>query len=163
MGQHEKAIKNPRGVQTSLPAVHPPPSQGAQRSLPEAPKNDWQSTTPFISSNSGFAATELNSVLPYSVENPLETDPLPELTLGAWVELNYPEGHLQRAELTWISPHGTMYLFKNGDGQTTSLSKSMCQRLFQQQGLRVIAMNSMVDDALDTVMAQAVRNSAIWP
>lgn len=157
MGQHDKAMKNPSGSQTSLPTA-----SAAYRPAAEVPQNDWQSTIPLVHLDHEFAPTEFNAASSYRTETP-HRGTLPALTLGAWVEMNHPPGHLQRAELIWISPHGTMYLFKNGEGQSTSLSKSMCEHLFQQQRLRVIAMNSMVDDALDTVMAKAVRNSAIWP
>jgi len=81
------------------------------------------------------------------------------LAVGAWVELHVA-GAWQRVQLSWISPHGTMYLFTNGGGKTQSMTQRFYERLLSEGKLRVVSdQASMVDGALDEVVRTAMRNS----
>lgn len=118
---------------------------------------DWESTVLFGASD--FAQTEPLACAIDEQATPNDFSLWPELRVGAWVELDYPLGCIRRAKLHWISPQGRMYLFKDAAGEHISIAKAMYDNLLRQQRLRIVALHSMVDDALDTVMAQAVRNS----
>lgn len=81
------------------------------------------------------------------------------LSVGAWLELEI-KGHWQRTQLSWISPHGTMYLFTSGQGKTQSMSQRMLARLLAAGKIRVLSDQvSMVDGALDAVVHTAMLNS----
>jgi hypothetical protein len=82
-----------------------------------------------------------------------------DLHVGAWIEIEQIAGDRQRARLKWSSPHGNMYLFIRTDGKSISMTKRMYQALVNQQRVRLVADQSVVDDALDEVVATAVRNS----
>jgi hypothetical protein len=81
------------------------------------------------------------------------------LAVGSWLELEI-KGHWQRTQLSWISPHGTMYLFTSGQGKSQSMSQRMLERLLAAGKLRMVsAQASMVDGALDAVVHTAMLNS----
>jgi hypothetical protein len=91
-----------------------------------------------------------------------QTDPL-ALAQGAWVELQQEGGQWVRLQLTWASPHGTMYLFTGQGGSTTSMTRRSFDSLCAQHRVRVVAAHSLVDDALGSVLDTAVLNSARAP
>ena len=81
------------------------------------------------------------------------------LSVGVWVELQ-TKGAWQRTQLSWISPHRTMYLFTSVQGKTQSMTLRMLQRMLRQGLLRVVSdQASMVDGALDAVVQTAILNS----
>jgi len=85
----------------------------------------------------------------------------PMLTLGTWIELRRESGEWVRLRLVWVSPHGLMYLFAGGDaGRTSSMSRRHFEGMRATQRIRLLATQSLVDDALDTVMQAAVQNTA---
>jgi len=84
---------------------------------------------------------------------------VPALSVGSWLELEI-KGYWQRTQLSWISPHATMYLFTSGQGKTQSMSQRMLMRLLAVGKLRVLSDKaSMVDGALDAVVHTAMLNS----
>lgn len=91
---------------------------------------------------------------------PVHVAPAPvSLAVGSWVELHIAGGW-QRVQLSWISPHGTMYLFTNVGGKTQSMTQRFYERLLAEGKLRVVSdQASMVDGALDAVVRTAMRNS----
>ncbi|MBA4255404.1 MAG: hypothetical protein C0445_05975 [Polaromonas sp.] len=86
-----------------------------------------------------------------------------ELAQGAWVELQQEGGQWVRLQLSWASPHGTMYLFTGQGGSTTSMTRRSFDSLCAQHRVRVVAAHSLVDDALGSVLDTAVLNSARAP
>ena len=83
------------------------------------------------------------------------------LKLGAWVEL-LVGGAWQRVQLSWISPHGTMFLFTSVGGKTQSMTQRFFERLLAEDKLRVVSEQaSMVEDALDAVVHTAMLNSIV--
>ena len=81
------------------------------------------------------------------------------LRVGAWIDLQ-ENGQTQRCQLTWASPHGSIFLFTAPQGRSVSLSRSGLDRLQRAGLLRVVAENGVVDDALNLVARQARDNSA---
>jgi hypothetical protein len=81
-----------------------------------------------------------------------------ELRTGTWAELMV-EGQWTRVQLTWASPHGTLFMFTALAGTAHSMSRRTLERLRSQGALRVIADRPVVDDALDQVAKAALKNS----
>jgi hypothetical protein len=83
---------------------------------------------------------------------------LSELRTGTWVELRV-EGHWMRVQLTWASPHATLFMFTSLAGTAHSMSRRTLERLRAHGALRVLAERNIVDEALDEVAKAALRNS----
>ena len=81
-----------------------------------------------------------------------------ELLLGAWVEL-LSKGHWLRAQLTWISPHNTLFMFTSGGRRSHSMTSRMLQQLLAADRLRIISDQGLLQGALDSVARMAMRNS----
>ena len=90
----------------------------------------------------------------------LPTDGIPheDLPLGSWVELMV-DGNWVRTQLTWASPHGTLYLFTSAIGTSQSMTRRSRDRLVGAGNLRVISGAPVVDGALNAVAQIALRNS----
>src|SRR5205085_2005206 len=71
-----------------------------------------------------------------------------ELRTGTWAELMV-EGKWTRVQLTWASPHGTLFMFTALAGTAHSMSRRTLDKLRGQGLLRVVADRPVVDDALD--------------
>jgi len=106
------------------------------------------------------AEPELLPAIPGTVvELPEQLPMVPALAVGSWLELEI-KGHWQRTQLSWVSPHGTMYLFTSGQGKTQSMSQRMLARMLAAGRLRVLSdQASMVDGALNAVVHTAMLNS----
>ena len=83
---------------------------------------------------------------------------LDELPLGSWVELQ-TNGQWVRTQLTWASPHGTLFLFTSVFGTTQSMTRRSRDRLVASGGLRLVSGHTLVDGALNAVAQIALRNS----
>lgn len=83
---------------------------------------------------------------------------LDELPLGSWVELQ-TNGQWVRTQLTWASPHGTLFLFTSVFGTTQSMTRRSRDKLVANGGLRLVSGQTVVDGALDAVAQIALRNS----
>ncbi|WP_293661196.1 DUF1631 family protein [Rhodoferax sp. OV413] len=84
--------------------------------------------------------------------------PVGPLPLGAWVELQ-TNGEWIRTQMTWASPHGTLFLFTNAAGATHSMTRRTHDRLVALGQLKVISALPVMDDALDAVAHKAMQNS----
>ncbi|MDO9437648.1 DUF1631 family protein [Hydrogenophaga sp.] len=82
-----------------------------------------------------------------------------DLPVGTWVDI-LQDGQAARWQITWASPHGTLFLFTGSDGRSLSMTKRGLERLLEQDRLRVVAHHGVVDAALDDVARQAWLNSA---
>lgn len=80
------------------------------------------------------------------------------LTVGSWFDL-MQDGQVLRVQLTWASPHGTLFLFGSASGRSLSMTRRGVDRLIEQDKLRMVADHSVVDEALDAVAEQALKNS----
>ena len=81
-----------------------------------------------------------------------------ELLMGAWVEL-LAEDRWLRAQLTWISPHNTLFMFTSDGGRSHSMTLRMLQQLLSAGRVRVISDQGLLEGALDGVTRTAMRNS----
>ena len=57
--------------------------------------------------------------------------------VGAWVEL-ITNRRAVRTQLTWASPHGTLFLFTAADGSTQPMTRRMRNKLAAEGSLRVV-------------------------
>jgi hypothetical protein len=62
-------------------------------------------------------------------------------------------------QLTWASPHGTLFMFTALAGTAHSMSRRTLDRLRAKGALRIVAERNVVDDALDQVAKAALKNS----
>lgn len=81
------------------------------------------------------------------------------LAVGTWVDV-WHEGQPLRAQLTWASPHNTMFLFTGGNGRSLSMTRRGLDNLLMHNRLRVVADHGVIDEALDEVARQAWINSS---
>lgn len=81
------------------------------------------------------------------------------LPVGTWVDV-WQDGQAVRCQITWASPHGTMFLFTGSDGRSLSMTRRGLERLLDQDRLRVVADHGVVEEALDAVAHQAWINSS---
>lgn len=115
--------------------AHPVPADQAA-DVPPAPENLAQNTT--------------------TVPAQVNTDVI--LPLGAWVELRVSEAWV-RTQLSWASPHGTLFLFTSATGSTQSMTRRLRDKLIATGAMRVIANQAVVEGALDAVVQTAMNNS----
>jgi hypothetical protein len=87
-----------------------------------------------------------------------EPVPAGELQTGTWVELTVNNQWI-RAQLTWASPHKTLFMFTSLAGTAHSMSKRTLDRLRAQGLIKVVAERHVVDEALDQVAKAALKNS----
>ena len=80
------------------------------------------------------------------------------MTIGTWVDL-LVSGKWERTQLSWIGPHGTLFLFTSAYGRTQSMTKRLLDKLVAQGSMRVISQQTVVEGALDAVAEAALRNS----
>ncbi|MBC7434976.1 MAG: DUF1631 family protein [Bdellovibrionales bacterium] len=95
------------------------------------------------------AGQEQSSAAPASVS---------ELNTGAWIELML-DGVWIRAQLTWASPHRTLFMFTSRGGLAHSMSRRTMERLRAQGMIKVVSDGHVVDNALDAVAQMALRNT----
>jgi hypothetical protein len=85
-----------------------------------------------------------------------------DLRIGAWVEIRI-KGEWVRAQLTWCSPHATLFMFTSIGGAAHSMSRRTMDKLRTGGQLRVVADRPVVDEALDQVAQAALKNSVERP
>jgi hypothetical protein len=81
-----------------------------------------------------------------------------DLAIGAWVEIIL-QGQWVRAQMTWASPHRTLFMFISGAGLAHSMSRRTMDRLRKAGLMRVVATHRVMDNALDAVAQVALRNN----
>ena len=138
---HEKAFDTP--TLTAMPVPEPAPE----------PDTFWMSAPAaeaagFVSGDSG----------PVPLEQPLAPQTPLDLGTGAWVDLKV-QGQWVRAQLTWTSPRGGLYMFISAKGLAHSMTRRTLERLLGQDALHIVSRGGVVDGALDAVAQQALRNT----
>lgn len=88
-----------------------------------------------------------------------ETEYVEALPVGTWVDV-WQDGQALRCQITWASPHGTMFILTSAEGRSISMTRRGLDRLREKGRLRVVAEQGVVDAALDAVARQAWINSA---
>ncbi len=84
--------------------------------------------------------------------------PSTSLLVGAWVEMAI-EGGWGRYQVTWASPHRTLFMFTSASGKQHSMTRRLLGKMLKGGSLRLISDQTVVDGALDAVADEALRNS----
>ena len=82
----------------------------------------------------------------------------PALQLGDWVELLVDLQWL-RAQLSWISPHNTLFMFTSDGGRKHSMTARVLSHLLHLELVKVVSHRGVLVGALDGVARTAMRNS----
>ncbi len=116
-----------------------------------SPQQVFQHTQP------GFSETRpgAQARAPSTVEPEL---PPTSLLPGAWVEMAI-EGGWGRYQVTWASPHRTLFMFTSASGKQHSMTRRLLGKMLKGASLRLISDQTVVDGALDAVADEALRNS----
>ena len=162
---HRDAVQEGRDPETqaaaetawSQPSQFPESEHDSQMWL----DNEEVQESGFVDEEAAYAAEHVAS--PEAVQEeqeapgaaPLRSD---ELRTGSWVEIHV-KGQWVRAQLTWSSPHGTLFMFTSIAGTAHSMSRRTLDKLRANGMVRVVAERNVVDEALDQVAQQALKNS----
>jgi hypothetical protein len=63
-----------------------------------------------------------------------------------------------RAQLTWASPHRTLFMFTSAGGGAHSMSRRTMDRLRDMGMIHLVSDGHVMDNALDAVAQAALRN-----
>jgi hypothetical protein len=63
-----------------------------------------------------------------------------------------------RAQLSWASPHRTLFMFVSDGGMAHSMSRRTMDRLRGLGLIRLVSDGHVMDSALDAVAREALRN-----
>lgn len=112
---------------------------------------------------------EAYAIAPDQLDQPEVPDPeeaqtwtIDGLVIGTWVDLALA-GQWVRAQMTWVSPHRTLFMFISGGGLAHSMSLRTLARLRSYGLIRLISDGRVIDNALDAVAQIALRNDAEKP
>ncbi len=89
-----------------------------------------------------------------SLQAAVDEDPF---YIGAWVDL-VTNGKVVRTQLTWASPHNTLFLFTGADGSTQSMTRRMRDKLAAEGLLRVLPRQHVVDRAIGAMASSSRQN-----
>ncbi len=163
---HEKALE---GVRLKVPEVTLPPvgesgpESERQISPDESPDSEFW-LADHEANESGYLPEEavmpmdLGATAEASRETPKAPASVGELNTGAWIELML-DGNWIRAQLTWASPHRTLFMFTSRGGLAHSMSRRTMDRLRAQGMIKLVSDGHVVDNALDAVAQTALRNT----
>lgn len=84
------------------------------------------------------------------------------LGTGSWVDLALA-GSWVRAQLTWVSPQRTLFMFISGSGMAHSMSLRTMNRLKHARLIRLVSDGRVMDNALDAVAQTALDNDLRMP
>jgi hypothetical protein len=170
MGIHQQIFRPGTAAPAPVPAVveaTPPETKATapERARPMLDGDPWMAPEEAAASN--FVELEevgdsSPSAVAVSSESVTGSEPIPmadaELTLGSWVEI-WANAQWVRTQLTWASPHGTLFLFTGVFGTTQSMTRRSRDKLLAIGKLRLISGQPLVEGALDAVAQAAMRNS----
>ncbi len=154
VGLHQAAFEKPASA--SAPKASEAP-------VPEAEVSPAPESPVLVAESAPSAAADAPEAAEPSVppEPEVAPDPYADFKIGAWVEL-LTNGRVVRTQLTWASPHGTLFLFTAPDASTQSMTRRMRDKLAAEGALRVVPLAKPAAPAtvraLDGVAASASRN-----
>ena len=96
-------------------------------------------------------------LLPFEGEGPAP-DVSVKLQLGDWIELMV-DMRWRRAQLTWVSPHHTLFMFTSEGGRKHSMTARILRHLLKIELVKVVSQQGVLDGALDGVARTALQNS----
>lgn len=163
---HEQAFEAgraavPQDGTTAVPAIED--DAGDEGSAPLVPDVDGLWMADGEVTDSGFMRD--NAELPHAMPDaPEAVDPVvhndwtaQSLGTGSWVDLAQ-DGVWVRAQLTWASPHRTLFMFTSSGGLAHSMSRRTMDRLRDSGLIRLVSDGHVMDNALDAVAQAALRN-----
>jgi hypothetical protein len=175
---HEKAFEGPRAPAPRLPTVMPEELGGPVPGLEVQELGEIPEESDSMLDELGMAGAPNDDAFWVAEHEASEAGYLPEgdvihedqagtqlprswsatdLAIGSWVELML-KGEWVRAQLTWASPHRTLFMFISGKGLAHSMSRRTMDRLRSRGLMRIVAESHVVDSALDGVAQTALRN-----
>jgi hypothetical protein len=154
---HQQAFKAPAppSVNNKVVSASPAMVVGGARARFVENGDPWVAPAEALSSN--FVEIEAAP----SVDVPvalLTSDAVEVMPVGTWIELK-TEDKWSRTQLTWASPHGTLFLFTNSFGATQSMTRRTRDKLVSNGSLRILSDTPVIDVALNAVAQIAMRNS----
>lgn len=151
---HEQAGVGRHAVQEHDPWLAPQEAQASN--FMDCPQES-EATAPAALQEAPLLA---DMALPQEPESVLveSAQALEGLPLGTWIEA-FENGQWQRLQLTWASPHGTLFVFTSGAGTVRSMTRRSRDRLVEGRHLRVLSARAVVEGALNAVAQTAARNS----
>jgi hypothetical protein len=166
MAIHQQVFRagaaEPVAVEASLSKT---PEPAPERIRPVVEGNPWMAPEEAAASNFVELQETPDPVLsdgPIEPESQIVSGSAPmmdgDLPLGSWLEM-WANDQWVRTQLTWASPHGTLYLFTGVFGTTQSMTRRSRDKLLSSGKLRLISGQTVVDGALDAVAHVAMRNS----
>lgn len=111
-----------------------------------------------LHSKPGFEPTQPQHQRDMGGADPAESGDHVVLRMGAWIELLLDLKWL-RAQLTWVSPHNTLYMFTSEGGRKHSMTSVVLPQLIAMGIVKVISEQGVLEGALDSVARTAMRNS----
>ncbi len=158
MGLHQRAFRAEH-----KPTAVPAQAVVAEPVLTAARPHLVEDDNPWVAPEEARASNfmDLPDAPPEQLQEQEVTDAQPAqqtLELGCWVELLVNE-QWTRTQLTWASPHGTLFLFTSAVGTTQSMTRRSRDKLVAAGHLRVLSGKPLVDGALNAVAQMAMRNS----
>jgi hypothetical protein len=162
---HEKAFEGARPA-SGEDAPTPADQEAALRTVALAPDEFWMADEE--AQDSGYLtadhATPPDSEVPPEAQDTL--DPMlwtvEKLNTGSWVDLAFA-GQWVRAQLTWASPHKSLFMFISSGGMAHSMSRRTMDRLRGFGLIRLVSDGRIMDNALDAVAQAALRNDLAKP
>ena len=145
VGLHQSAFEKPAPAPAPAPAAAPEPEVPVEPAPEQA--SDSGAPSDAAAQGGGDAAAEP------------APDPYADFVIGAWVEL-VTNGRRVRTQLTWASPHGTLFLFTAADASTQSMTRRMRDKLAAEGALRVLPSQPATARALDAVAAVSPKGAA---
>lgn len=147
MNLQQQAFKPPS-------ALHPAPEAAGLH--PDLLLADDPWVAPEEAKVSGFMML-LDEVAPV-IDPPVALTAELNLPVGSWVEMRFKDVWV-RTQLSWASPHGTLFLFTSSYGTTQSITKRSLDKLMANGGMRWVSEQPVVQEALDAVVKTAMLNS----
>ncbi len=130
----------------------------------EVQHSGFVDTDPFTPPSQVFQHTQPGSgdtrpgLAPRAVPDTEPEFPSASLLVGAWVEMAI-EGGWGRYQVSWTSPHRTLFMFTSATGKQHSMTRRLLGKMLKGGSLRLISGQTVVDGALDAVADEALRNS----
>ncbi len=133
------------------------PQEAEASNFMELPDLAPQVSAPAAASGDAAAPSPQRTTTTHVADLPAQPQ-VADLTLGSWVEMMV-NGQWIRTQLTWASPHGTLFLFTSVFGTTQSMTRRSRDKMVEAGDLRIISGQPVVEGALNAVAQQAMRNS----
>lgn len=174
MTLHQAGLRAPTETPSWAPVAAPVAPVTSKRQLLDAMfESDGRAGTaspwlaPAEAQHSGFMEDWEASISGDTEQHPVPTFPAAapslaeaalEWQVGAWVEMLVDTQWL-RAQLSWVSPQRTLYMFTSEGGRKHSMTNRVLHHLLTLGFVKVISDQGVLERALNSVARTAMRNS----